>query len=315
MIYIILTILTFLIVGFIAYVYRWNIVNPNKNSSIKIHNIERTFIYHLPKKINIHPKLIIVYHGIGMKAFMMQIFTGHEFDLLADKYQNAIIVYPQGCNEKWNASRKPTPFPAKKQNIDDADFTEQIIFYFKKNYEIDNNEIYAVGFSNGGEMVLKLANLKPEIFKGFAVISANLPDEKDNDCINHQTPVSLIYFSGIKDPIIPFNGGSVILNGRNFDPVMSTELTLQHWLNSSSCSTIETSIIEFPDNKISGTATAIQKNYHSASTGKQISFVKIINGGHTIPNSNFRIPIKKIGNLNKDIDSPKMIWDFFMGLK
>ncbi len=105
---------------------------------------------------------------------MMQIFTGHEFDLAADKNQNAIIAYPQWYKGNWNDCRKLAPYPAKQLNLDDVGFTEQIISYFKTNYEIDANEIYSVGYSNGGQMVMKLANLKPEWFKGFDIISANI---------------------------------------------------------------------------------------------------------------------------------------------
>lgn len=88
---------------------------------------------------------------------------------------------------------------------------------------------------------------------------------------------------------------------------MSTEQSLQHWLSVSNCDPLEPTTLQFSDNKSGEKITAIQKNYYSISTNKQVSFVKILNGGHTIPNRNFRIPIKQLGNMNKDVDAPQII--------
>lgn len=315
MVYLVLSILAICIVSLFIYTYRWNITNPNKRGNLIIDNIERTFVYHVPKKLTDKPKLIIAYHGSKMKAFIMQIFTGHEFDELADINKNAIIVYPQGYKNNWNDCRKQAPFPAKQSNIDDVRFTEQIIAFFRKEYQIDTSNIFAVGYSNGGQMVMKLAMQKPEWFKGFAVISANLPTENNNDCIDTKKPVSLLLMNGTNDPINPYEGGEVILDGQSFGSVISTEQNLQHWLNVSDCDSTEKVTAQFPQNKAGNNITAIQKTYLSQATNKQISFIKVINGGHTIPNRNFRIPIKKIGEINKDVDGPKVIWDFFMMLK
>ncbi len=315
MAYLIIIILTICVTSLFIYTYRWNIVNPNKSGSLNIDNLQRTFVYHVPKKLNNKPKLIIAYHGSKMKAFIMQIFTGHEFDELADMDENTIIVYPQGYKNNWNDCRKQAPFPAKQSNVDDVKFTEQIISFFKKEYQIDTTHIFAVGFSNGGQMVMKLAKQKPEWFKGFAVISANLPTENNNDCIDTKKPVSLLLMNGTNDPINPYEGGEVILDRQSFGSVISTEQNLQHWLNVSNCDLLEKGITQFPQNKAENNITAIQKTYLSSTTNKQISFIKVINGGHTIPNRNFRVPIKKMGEMNKDIDGPKLIWDFLMALK
>lgn len=301
--------------GLFLYVYRWNIVNPNKSSSVTIDHLERTFVYHVPKNLKKAPKLIIAYHGSKMKAFLMQIFTGHEFDQLADKDENTIVVYPQGYKNNWNDCRKEAPFPAKQLNVDDVRFTEEIISFFRKEYQVNPANIFAVGYSNGGQMVMKLARQKPEWFKGFAVISANLPTETNDDCTDANKQVSLLLMNGTSDPVNPYEGGEVMLDGQSFGPVMSTEQNLKHWLTVSNCDKTEKFTTRFPKNNKANNVTAIQKTFISPATSKQISFIKIINGGHTIPNRNFRIPIKQMGKMNQDIDGPKLVWDFFMMLQ
>ncbi|MBT1703168.1 prolyl oligopeptidase family serine peptidase [Fulvivirgaceae bacterium PWU20] len=296
------------------YAYRWNVFHPLKQGKVVVGGLERTFVYHVPKKLKGRPKLIMGYPGTKMTAGLMQVFTGHEFDELADRDENAIIVYLQGYKSNWNDCRKVAPYPSKKLNIDDVAFTEKVISYFADNYSIDKHEVFAVGFSNGGSMVMKLAKLKPEWFKGFAAIGTNLPEDSNNDCTAVNQPVSLIYINGEEDPIVPFRGGRIILDGDDFGVVKSAEETLMYWLNSSQCDINDFSVKPFHTSKSSKEITAYQYNYHSPATGKRISFVRITDGGHTIPNRNFRIPITKLGAMNKEVDAPVLIWDFFMSL-
>lgn len=130
MILIVIVLVAVLLSGLLIYTYRWNLVHPLKKETIMIDGLERKFVYHVPAKLKPHPKLIIAYHGTAMPANLMQIFTGHEFDLLADEEQNAIIVYPQGYKNNWNDCRINAPFPAKQLNLDDVGFTGKIINFF-----------------------------------------------------------------------------------------------------------------------------------------------------------------------------------------
>lgn len=308
-----LSLLALLFLALYIYAYRWNISSPNKSASVRVGAMERTFIYHVPSNLKKNPKLVILYHGSNMKAFMMQIFSGHEFDLLADQDQDAIIVYPQGFKNNWNDCRKNAPFPAKELNIDDIGFTEKLIAYFKEKYQIDTDNVFAAGFSNGGQMVIKLANTRASLFKGYAVISANRPTDDNNECTALQQPVSMIYFSGKKDPIVPFEGGSTILDGKDFGKVVSSEQNSVYWIQAAQCNATAVSSKIFVNT--AKFVTARQTDYSSTVTGKKVTYVEIEDGGHTIANSNFRIPISKMGNMNKEVDAPQIIWDFFKGLK
>jgi len=297
----ILVLIVGLIAGLSLYLLRWNMVHPLKSASLTIDNLERTFKYHLPKKLSASPRLMIVYHGSGINANIIQIFTGHEFDELADEEQNTIIVYPNGYKNNWNDCRKVAPYEAKTLNINDVEFTRRLIDYFHTKYK--TGDAYAVGYSNGGQMTMKLARTHPDWFKGYAVIDANLPVSSNDDCAGLSQPVSLFLMLGQQDPIDPYNGGEIVLNGKSYGVVRSARETLDYWLNTFSLqSTTQL------------TSTTTRSDYTS-STGKQVCFVDVADGGHTIPNRNFRIPIKKMGNMTKGVDAPVLIWDFFKGLK
>ncbi len=295
-------------------VFRWrHITNPTKDGSFVIDTLQRTFIYHVPKNLKPNPKLIIIYHGTGMKTWMMQLFTGHEFDRLADNSRDAIIVYPQGYETSWNDCRTIANTPPKKLNLDDVGFTEKIIAYFQDKYQISSKEIYAVGFSNGGQFTIRLMNEKPELFKGFATISAPRSYENETQCNNAQRPVSVILFNGMKDSIIPYNGGEVVLKGNSYGHVQSAEQSMQFWCSVAKCDTTSTNTYNFKNK--SGEVTAVQQNFSSSTTDKKVSFIKILNGGHQIPNKKFSMGIPTMGYANKEVDAPQLIWDFFESLK
>jgi polyhydroxybutyrate depolymerase len=310
-----LVILLLLLATGLLYIYRWNIVHPLKSGVIHLDGLNRKFVYHVPKKLSPHPRLIILYHGTGMVAPLMQILTGHEFDELADREQHTIIVYPQGYKNNWNDCGRQAPYAARRLHLNDIEFTRQIIDYFSSRYQVNRQEVYAAGFSNGGQMVMKLARQQPQWFKGFAVISANMPVEVTDDCTDARGPVSLLLMNGQKDPINPFNGGTIILNGKNYGAVMSTGATLQYWLKVSACSTEAAAATAYPPPQTGRQATAYKTDYYSPVTRKQVSFVNILDGGHTIPNRNFHITIPIMGHINKDVDAPAIIWEFFAGLQ
>ena len=54
--------------------------------------------------------------------------------------------------------------------------------------------------------------------------------------------------------------------------------------------------------------------YYSEVTRKKLLCIGIDNGGHTIPNRYFRIPIKKLGPMSGEVDAPVEICKFFKSL-
>jgi polyhydroxybutyrate depolymerase len=288
-----------LIAGFLLYLVRWNIVHPLKKGVVMIEGRERDFKYHLPGKLSANPRLMIVYHGSGINANIIQIFTGHEFDELADKENNTIIVYPNGYKNNWNDCKKIAPYEAKALNINDVEFTRQIIQYFRRHY--NTADAYAVGYSNGGQMVMKLAKIHPEWFRGYAVIDANLPIPEHDLCGEATQPVSLFYIVGQQDPINPYKGGKITLRGKNYGEVRSARETLKYWLK----------MADFEASSNTHITPATTREDYTSSTGEKVCFVDVGDGGHTIPNRNFRIPIKTMGKMAKGVDAPVLIWEFF----
>ena len=151
--------------------------------------------------------LVIVLHGSNQTAATIRGFTEPGFDDLATR-GGAVVAYPEGFKKHWNDARRSTDFAARTQGYDDVAFVRAVIDDAAAAFGIDRSRVYAVGFSNGGQMVNRLAHEMPELLAGVAMISATQPAPEnfspDRDA-GGALPVLLVH--GTKDPIVPYAGG------------------------------------------------------------------------------------------------------------
>jgi polyhydroxybutyrate depolymerase len=296
------------------FLFLWNPFKPLKTAAVTIKNVEREFYYYVPNELMGNPRLLFVLHGSDMYAKTMRMVTGHEFDNLADETKDVIIVYPQGYKKFWNDCRSEASYEAKRQKINDVQFFKEMIVYFSKHYNIDTEHVFAAGFSNGGHMCFKLAKEAPELFKGFAVISANFPVYDNDDCLDVNLPVSMAIFNGTDDPINPFFGGDVNLHdGHRRGKVLSTIESLEVLQRRNHCKSIEgelrTTILNLKNER-----SVEEYAFHSASNSSKFKLVKINGGGHNVPNPHFFLWPSKLGKVSKAINVPKEIFEFFKDL-
>ena len=286
-----------------------------ESASLKIDNISRNYLYHIPIKVSENPKIILVLHGSTMTAKQMLGATGFEFNIFADSLEDTIVVYPQGYDKYWNDCRKFGTYKAKKLNLNEMGFFKKIISNLETSYKFKHGSIFVVGFSNGGHMVYKLAEQNPDFFKGFAVISANLPAASDNDCVASNKAVSILIANGTADPVNQFYGGeTIVANGKKRGKVVSTFNSVGYFKELMKNDQItETKKIVGLDNDEN--STVVIYSYHGKKSKKKVELVKIVNGGHNIPNPNFSHWPKQLGNVNKELDLPKFITNYFLSLE
>ena len=151
-------------------------------------------------------------------------------------------------------------------------------------------------------MAFRLAATVPDLFAAYATIGSTLPAPENNLCMGKQQPVSIILINGQQDGIIPYSGGEILLKGESYGMAESAPFTAAYWRAAAGATEIST---QHYGN------TAIQTNYYNKDNHKKVSFLSIKDGGHNIPNRNFRMHIPILGYMNKDVDAPVVIWDFF----
>jgi len=283
------------------------------SDSVHIDDLQREYLYFLPKHLNRnHINIVFVLHGSTMTAGEMAEMTGFGFNREAQMREDTIVVYPQGYETYWNDCRSAARYAAKIKNLDEVHFFRAIVERVTHKLHLSRSTLYALGYSNGAHMVYKLAQAYPEMFQAYAAICANLPVKENNDCTDEERAVNMMIVNGTADPINPFNGGEVVVDDNaNRGEVISTEHTLQHWKELlGQEDVVETKEYMKKHTQEDDTQVVIYA-YSSAALAKKVVLVTIENGGHVIPNPYFSHWPKELGKVNRDINLPKYILDFF----
>ena len=149
----------------------------NKNTLTLEHNgLTREYVLFVPSNYNSTTEipLLINFHGFGGNASEYMAYA--DMRSLAES-ENFILVYPQGSNldgsPHWNTCPNGGD---NKSDADDFGFIAALVNELSTNYSVNEDRIYAAGYSNGGMMVYGLANYKSEIFAAVASVSGTMLD-------------------------------------------------------------------------------------------------------------------------------------------
>ncbi len=265
---------------------------------------ERSYFAHVPPGLNRSKKvpLVLLFHGGGAQGEGMSKLT--KFNDLADK-KGFIAIYPDGLEKRWNDGRE---IPGLMQ-YDDVEFIKSLIDKLVKNNNIDEKRVYAVGISNGGLFVEKLALEIPEKLAAAAVLGAGLTEELYGDYTTDKMTNLLLIF-GANDPVVPFRGGKFndpIMGGKG--KVYAAAQCISFWIGRNDCASDGDT--ESLEPKVAGDQTRIRKTvYEPNKNGKAVEILVIDGGGHTWPSGPQYLPEKKIGLVTHQL-SNEDIWDFF----
>ena len=160
---------------------------------------QRDFLLYIPttyRSDTVAP-LIFNFHGFGGSSEGQ--LQQSDWRRIAEK-DAVIVVYPQG-SELENSSPHWNPHPASadnKSSSDDLGFISSLIDNLSERYAVDEDRIYATGYSNGAGMAYGLAHHLDDRFAAIAPVSGLMSEElarTDSDA----NPVALIHFNGTED--------------------------------------------------------------------------------------------------------------------
>lgn len=254
----------------------------------------RNFIYYKPSTWESSQTLplLIVLHGLTQTATGIMEIT--DFNTIAEE-NNFIVCYPSGINNAWNANMN-----VSVSSTDDKGFIEKIVAYFQLNFNTDSQKQYLCGFSNGGFMSHKMACESEECFAAIATVSGNMSDTVYANC-NPKYLTSILHMHGTTDAVVPYLGS--ITTG------VSVSQTMDKWQQFLSCDPNPSSI-DLPNPNLLDLSTVSRETYANCNNSS-LELIKIANGGHQWPGiSTF---VGGVGNINMDIYSPQVIWDFLNG--
>ena len=254
------------------------------NDSILINGIYRNYITYVPSIYQPSQPTPLIFNLHGRTSTAWQQMWYGDFRDIADT-ANFIIVHPQGLLDNTGV----THWNLGQSNIDDIGFLNSLYSHLVSNYNINLDQVYSTGMSNGGYMSYYLAcNMNDKIAAIASVTGAMGTFTQLNCNPNHPTPVMEIH--GTADFTVPFND---IING------------IEYWRDYNNCNLIADTAL-MPDLNFGDLSTVKHIVYNNGDNGVTTELFKVINGGHTWPGSNI-----STGVTNYDINASIEIWKFF----
>jgi polyhydroxybutyrate depolymerase len=228
------------------------------------------------------PLLFNLHGGGGTIAFHIGI---SDMSPIADT-ANFIIVYPQarpdpsdGNSFNWIAKDPGT--------FDDVQFFSSLIDTISSNYQIDQNRIYACGYSLGGDMSFELACKLNNKIAAIAPVARTMQANPNIFC-SPVHPTGVLTILGTDDITSPYNG--IIYQGVEY--YLSAAATQTYWATFNNCDLTASVNIVSP--------SVEQYSWSTASGCTYVEELKVIGGDHDWPGS--------FGNMT--IDSNVEIWEF-----
>jgi polyhydroxybutyrate depolymerase len=244
--------------------------------------------------------LVVNMHGSGSTAAQQEAFTGMDTSADADTF---IVVYPQadipaGTGFDWNVPNEPliggAAVPAGAP--DDVSFIQQLVTMLEQKYCVDQNRVFATGFSGGARMASQLGCDASSVFAAVAPVSGlRLP----SPCPSTR-PVPVISFHGTADPVDPYNG-----NGQAYW-TYSVPVAAQRWAAHDGCSA--TPGVSRPDPGVTLTS------YGACTAGSAVELYTIAGEGHEWPGGPHlpRSITRTLGPQSTAISANSTMWAFFV---
>lgn len=236
--------------------------------------------------------LVLNFHGFTSANWQQALLTrmGEEAEA-----RGFVVAYPQGVGVSWNAG--DCCGTAWTDAVDDVGFVSALIDRLSAEYCIDPRRIFATGMSNGGFMSHRLACELSDRIAAIAPVAGVIGVEPAG--CTPERPVPVWQFHGTEDLLVPYEGGTPVLNDLGTGLVFrSVAETMEHWATHNGCGVETTAFYE------EGDSTCVEWSGCEAPT----RLCTVDGGGHTWPGG---LPIPFLGRTTRDLDATNAMLDFF----
>ena len=197
-----------------------------------------------------------------------------------------ILVYPQARPDPSDGNSFNW-IPKVPGTFDDVPFFSSLIDTIASNYQIDQNKIYACGYSLGGDMTFELGCKLNNRIAAIAPVARTMQANPNGFC-SPVHPTGVLTILGTDDLVSPYNG--IVFGGIEY--YISAAATHSYWATHNNCVTTAT---------MNTVSPSVERYTWSTTPGcAYVEELKVIGGGHDWPGS--------FGNMT--IDANTEIWQF-----
>ena len=197
-----------------------------------------------------------------------------------------ILVYPQARPDPSDGNSFNW-IPKVPGTFDDVPFFSSLIDTIASNYQIDQNKIYACGYSLGGDMTFELGCKLNNRIAAIAPVARTMQANPNSFC-SPVHPTGVLTILGTDDLVSSYNG--IVFGGIEY--YISAAETHNYWATHNNCVTTAT---------MNTVSPSVERYTWSTTSGcAYVEELKVIGGGHDWPGS--------FGNMT--IDANTEIWQF-----
>ncbi len=255
------------------------------SETIEYDGLTREYSIYVPESYDgttSFPLLFNFHGGGGNIAFHIAIA---DMSPIADT-ANFIVIYPQARPDPSDGNSFNW-IPKVPGTFDDVPFISSLIDTIAINYEIDQNRIYACGYSLGGDMSFELACKLNSRIAAIAPVARTMQANPDSFCFPVH-PTGILSILGTDDTTSPYNG----LTYLGIEYYLSAAATHSYWATLNLCN---------PNATMNTVSPSVERYTWSTESGcAYVEELKVIGGGHDWPGS--------FGNMT--IDASEEIWQF-----
>ena len=214
--------------------------------------------------------LVLVFHGGGGTHRQMMRGIRESLHGLADEH-GFYVAYPNAIDKTWDFGLDDISQQLGRE-IDDLGFVQAVVDEVADEHRIDTNRVFATGISRGGMMSYALACFRPSLVRAVVPLAMSLPEAFVEGCTSG-SPVPLLIINGTEDPIVPYNGGQIVVLGQERGAVTSTDQTIRIWRTRNQCKD-EASAIPLPNPEDDGTH-AERVAYNDCVSGAPVHLIRV----------------------------------------
>jgi polyhydroxybutyrate depolymerase len=269
----------------------------------------RKSLLYAPEKAHNKPlPLVLMLHGTGSSA----VWTLEEtrWQDLAER-EGFLLLVPEGTRADqeqppgflknplvWNdgAVRPGLGQP----DSDDVAFIDELLDDVLNVFPVDARHIFVTGFSNGAGMTFRLGTELCHRFRALAPVAGLCSVRNPRP----MTPLPTLFMIGAADPLIPFDGGEVVL------PWLKTRVhrppvrdTLERWAEALGCPREPVLVSQEEGVRVEA--------YGPGREGVQLRVWSIEGLGHHWPGGRGGVSQRLVGPASDRVNANEVIWAFF----
>lgn len=243
------------------------------------------------------PAVFVLHFNLGTAPSMANLTEVGE---MARDF-GAWVIMPQAADLTWSHA------PNELNASDDAGYLAALIDHVVQRYDIDPRRVYMTGYSQGGNMTVRMACEYPGKIAAGAVVAATMRKSLAREC-NPAVPTPLVFFNGTDDEQVPYGPGiPSLLRDLLGVGALGAQDAAKYWAEINGC-TGNATRSELPAPVADGTTIQLDR-YENCPQGRGAAIYTINGGGHTWPGVLDFVPVAGITTQN--LRANRAMWEFF----